>query len=176
MKIRTSVLLLGVLGGLAVAGSASAADDIFLSLTGIKGESVAAGHTGEIDILSFSQTVARAPNGGAPTCGVITVQKLLDKASAPLAGSVFTGNYIQQGVLTIAVPSGAVLAPLYKVTLQNVLVTSVSQGASAGGGTPVETVSLQAQRVQLDVYTLSASGGTSSQTIATINCMTDTAQ
>ena len=173
MKMRTPVLLLGVLGGVAVVGQASAADNIFLDLTGITGTTA---NKAPIDILSFSQTVARASDGSKPTCGVITVQKLLDQASAPLAASVFTGNFIQQGVLSIVVPNGAATTQIYRITLQNVLVTSVSQGASAAGGLPVETVSLQAQRVQLAVDTPSPTGGTGTVTIASINCMTDTAQ
>jgi len=84
MKMKTPVLLLGVLGGLAVAGPSSAAEDIFLSLTGITGSSITLpNYKGQIDILAFSQTVSSASDGSKPTCGVIAVQKLLDKARAP---------------------------------------------------------------------------------------------
>jgi type VI protein secretion system component Hcp len=177
MKMRTPVLLLGVLGGLAVAGPASAAENIFLSLTGITGgELVQPNYKGQIDILAFSQTVARTSDGSKPTCGVINVQKLLDQASAPLVASVLTGNVIQTGVLSVVVPNGAATTQIYKITLQGVVVTSVSQSASAAGGLPVESVTLQAQKVQLSVDTPSPTGGTGTVTVASINCMTDTAQ
>jgi type VI protein secretion system component Hcp len=177
MKMRTPVLLLGVLGGLAVAGQASAAENIFLSLTGITGgELVQPNYKGQIDILAFSQTVARTSDGSKPTCGVINVQKLLDQASAPLVASVLTGNVIQTGVLSVVVPNGAATTQIYKITLQGVVVTSVSQSASAAGGLPVESVTLQAQKVQLSVDTPSPTGGTGTVTVASINCMTDTAQ
>jgi|HubBroStandDraft_4_1064222.scaffolds.fasta_scaffold184148_1 type VI protein secretion system component Hcp len=177
MKMRTPVLLLGVLGGLAVAGPASAAENIFLSLTGITGgELVQPNYKGQIDILAFSQTVARTSDGSKPTCGVINVQKLLDQASAPLVASVLAGNVIQTGVLSVVVPNGAATTQIYKITLQGVVVTSVSQSASAAGGLPVESVTLQAQKVQLSVDTPSPTGGTGTVTVASINCMTDTAQ
>ena len=178
MKMRTPVLLLGVLGGLAVAGPASAAENIFLSLTGITGgELVQPNYKGQIDILAFSQTVARTSDGSKPTCGVINVQKLLDQASAPLIASVLTGNVIQTGVLSVVVPNGAATTQIYKISLQGVVVTSVSQSVSAAaGGLPIESVTLQAQRVQLSVDTPSPTGGTGTVTVASINCMTDTAQ
>jgi len=176
MKKITSVLV-GAAMSLALAGPSVAAPlNIFLKLTGIQGDSTVAGHVGEISILSYSEGVSRSGGQLRATCGVINLQKSLDSASAPLVADVFTGNVISQGVLSFAEAlSGSGLTNLYTLTLGNVVVTSVSQGAAVGGGLPSETVTLRASTVQVAVYSQDpATGAVTLASSITINCATDT--
>jgi hypothetical protein len=81
--------------GLAVSGSAAAAEEIFLRLDGIAGSATAAGHPNEIVVSTYSQAFSNTSStstggGGAGKvkCGEIVIMKNIDKSSPKLIGAV----------------------------------------------------------------------------------------
>src|SRR6267143_983565 len=107
--------------------------DAFLKLDGIPGESRDAKHKGEIDILSFhwGVTQTRARRGLADVQD-FSVTKFLDKSSPLLFASACHGDHIKQAVFTLRKAGGSP-TDFYKVTMQDVLITRVAPGGSAGG-------------------------------------------
>src|SRR3990172_1014498 len=87
--VRAASLLVSLLAAWALlvsfAGSAVAADRIFLKIGDIKGESTDDKHKDEIDVLSFSQSFTRPG-----TCSDFTIFKGIDRASPPLIASALT--------------------------------------------------------------------------------------
>jgi type VI secretion system secreted protein Hcp len=132
------------LGGLLVAGALAAgaavpaaADDVFLKLDGVLGESTDARHKGEIDILSYTHSLtgafARSAAGtgaaGKTSCGPVTVMKYVDVSSPDLILSVATGKHIPKAVFTFRRPSANQLE-YYKVTMEDVVITEIEQSES----------------------------------------------
>lgn len=128
------MLLAGVLA--AVAAPAAAADDIFLKLDGINGESADGRHPREIEILSYTQTMSGpfAKNGtantgaaaGKPVCGPVTVMKYVDVSSPDLVLNALNGRHIPRAVFTFR-RLGKDALEYYKVTLEDVIVLEVEQ-------------------------------------------------
>ena len=130
------LLLAGTLA--AIAAAPAAADDVFLKLDGVLGESVDARHKGEIDILSYTHSLtgafARSAAGtgaaaGKTSCGPVTVMKYVDVSSPDLILSVANGKHIPKAVFTFRRP-GANQFEYYKVTLEDVVITEIEQSES----------------------------------------------
>jgi type VI secretion system secreted protein Hcp len=125
------------------------ATDMTLKITGIEGESQKDGHTNEIDVLSFSfgatqsgtAHVGFGSGGGQANVQDLTVTKYVDKASPLLFFNCVTGAHIEQAVLSIRRAGGKPLDYMV-VTLKQVVVTSVSTGASGTDDRVQETISL----------------------------------
>jgi type VI secretion system secreted protein Hcp len=122
--------------------------DMFLKLAGIVGESQDAQHKGEIDILGWSWGVAEtqaAAGGGAaagkPNFHQISVQKLLDLATAPLLAAVARGSHIATGTLTI-VRSGAAPETFLVLNMKDIAIASVNMAESQTENRPTETIAL----------------------------------
>jgi len=130
--------------------------DIFLKLDGIKGESKDKTHKGEIDIESFSWgltnggTMSYGGGGGAGKVSFqdISVHKLADSSSPSLMQSCAGGNHIKSGVLTVR-KAGGKQEEFYKISLTNILVSSISN-TGANGGVPTEMVSLNFEEIKFD--------------------------
>jgi type VI secretion system secreted protein Hcp len=128
---------------------------MFLKIDGIDGESQDASHANEIDVLSFSfgvtQTISDPSGGGGgagkATFADISFSKRLDKASPKLYEACASGKHIAQAILTLR-RDGEKGVEYYKVTLSDVLVSSISTGGSAGDAVPTETLSLNYTRIE----------------------------
>jgi type VI secretion system secreted protein Hcp len=126
------------------------ATDMTLKLKGIEGESVRKGHENEIDVLSFSYGATQsgtAHDGTGSTAGKANVQDLsitkkVDKSTPLLFGACLSGKHVDEAVLTCQKAGGDSKVAYLKVTLTQVLVTSISTGASASDDQVMETVSL----------------------------------
>ena len=132
------------LGGLLVVGALAAAapaaaDDVFLRLDGVRGESTDARHKGEIEILSYTQsftgpfahgTTGTAAAAGKTVCGPVTLKKFVDVSSPDLILSVANGKHIPTAVITFRRPGGATQPEYYKVTLDDVIITEIEQTES----------------------------------------------
>lgn len=138
--------------------------DIFLKLTNIKGESKDSKHSGEIDIDSFTFGLT---NGGAWASGGgggagkvafqdITFSKSADSSTGPLMEACAKGTHIKEGLLTVR-KAGGQQEEFYKITLNDILVTSISNGGAAGGN-PTETVSLNFGLIKFDYKEQAADG------------------
>ena len=163
-KSWSGLLLAGMLAAAPLA--AAAADEIFLRLEGVKGESVDARHMAEIELLSYTQTMT-GPNArgttsvgagaGKTTCGPVTVMKYVDQASPDLILYAMNGRPAARAVITFR-KSGQGAFEYYRVTLENVVVTQVEQSnsrlnfPSPAPPRAIEKVSLMSQRLRFEYY------------------------
>jgi type VI secretion system secreted protein Hcp len=164
-----------------------AAVDMFLKLvdsTGatIQGESTDKQHSGEIVALAFSQGVSvaiSAPSGGGgSTAGKasfsdIALTKLVDKSSPLLYLYAAQGKHLPQAVLTVR-NSGATPFEFYRITLTDVLISSVQNSGASGGDRPVESLSLNFARVEWRYTPQNADGTAGTPVITTWNLATGT--
>ena len=142
------------------------ATDMALKLGGIEGESQKDGHTNEIDVLSFSYGASQSGTahvGTGSTAGQanvhdLTVTKYVDKSSPLLFLTCVTGSHVPEAILSVRKAGGKPLDYL-KVTLSQVLVTSVSTGASGGDDRVQETVTLNFSTIKQE-YTPQNKDGT----------------
>jgi type VI secretion system secreted protein Hcp len=137
--------------------------DYFLEIDGIKGESGDSKHKGEIELESWSWGVslprASAASGGGGGAGKVVFQDIhftsrTSSASPQLFLSCATGQHIKKAVLTVRKAGGG-QQEYYKVTLEDILVSSYQQGSPEGGdanqGTlPVDTFSLDFAKIELE--------------------------
>jgi len=139
--------------------------DMFLKLGDIKGESTDDKHKDEIEVLSFSFGISNtvAPTGGGGGSGKVTLQdfrivKNVDTASPDLFDATCSGKHIPEGVLTVRRAGHKESLDFYKVSFENVFVSSVGPGANANDGSPMEQVSLNFASVKVEARRLSPSG------------------
>lgn len=126
--------------------------DMFLKISGIPGESVDSKHKNEIDVLSFSwgvdtrtqQTSAgRVTRTGKAALQDFSFVKYVDGASPALFVSACQGEHIPEAQFALARKAGENQQEYYKITLKDVLVSSVRPCGSSGGTMPAfEEVSL----------------------------------
>lgn len=144
LKSKSALSAVVVAAGLFAASSAMAAVDMYLDMSGIRGEST--GRPGQMDILAWSwgASAGKAANGKGtlPAACVqdISLTKFIDAASPSLIMNSMTGAVAAQAVLTV---ERAGPAPEYLVlSMTNVRVTSYSTGGSGGEDRLTENVSL----------------------------------
>jgi type VI secretion system secreted protein Hcp len=146
---------------------ASAADKIVLTLQGISGSSTLAGHLNWMDILSFSFGANAAASvgttgasAGKAAVSTIQVMKLADRADVPLLRSLLIGARIPTGTLDIVGPSiGTAQETVARINLTNARVTSVQ--TSGSNETPVVSVSIAFEKIQLINNQYNATGAVS---------------
>ena len=117
--------------------------DMFLKLTGIDGESADSKHKGEIEILSFSWGISSATRSASSRLSAgrkaslqdFSIVKYVDSSSPHLFVNSCEGSHIPEAHFTLR-KAGENQQEYYKVTLQDVLISSVSPGGSAGSGMP----------------------------------------
>jgi type VI secretion system secreted protein Hcp len=155
-------LLAGMLAaGAAAPGAAFAAEDLFLKLTGIKGESTDDQHKNEIVLLSYSQSFTQpaSAGGGIANCGAVKVTKLIDRSSPALIGAVLTARSIPTAVITFR-NSGAAPFEYYKVTLTDVVIQAITQidDSPRDSTTIRESVTMNGATFKFEYTSLTATG------------------
>jgi type VI secretion system secreted protein Hcp len=152
--------------------------DMFLKVTGakhgeIKGESQAAEHPGEIEVLGWSwgmQGKASLIGGGASgkaSIRELRVHKRVDRASTALMNALRGNELIKCAVLTLRKTGKTPLEFLtIKIEQGRVLSLEIEAGDTAGGSTLVERVTFSFNKIEVN-YTAQggdgqASGGASS--------------
>jgi type VI secretion system secreted protein Hcp len=130
--------------------------DYFLKIDGIPGESHDDKHRGEIDVLSFSWDISRSRN---PRRGPADFQivKTVDAASPLLFQAACQGTSPGQAVF-VARKAGRDQQEFLKITLKEVIITSVSPSSVSSGDAPVEVVHLGFRSAAMDVVTQKADG------------------
>jgi type VI secretion system secreted protein Hcp len=149
-----------------VAHKSRATPDIFLKLDTIKGESKDTTHKGEISVESFSLRLENGgdwADGGGGGAGKVSfhdlkVHKHADASTPALMQACASGQHIATGVLTVR-KAGGKQEEYYKVSMKNILVTSISNTGS-DSGKPTEEVTLNFEEIKLD-YKEQAEGGSS---------------
>lgn len=140
--------------------------DAFLKIEGVKGESVDKAHKDEIDVLSWSWgmsqsgTMHSGPGGGAGKVSVqdLSVVKYVDRSSPALTQACCVGTHFDKAVLTLRKAGGEPLDYLV-ITLEEVLVTSVQTGGSAGEERLTQSITLNFAKFKESYQPQNAKGG-----------------
>jgi type VI secretion system secreted protein Hcp len=112
--------------------------DIFLKLDPLKGESQDKDHKGQIDVVSWSWgldqtgTFHMGSGGGAGKVNVhdLSFTHYVDTASTDLMNACATGKHLPMGVLVVR-KAGDKPLEFLKITMEDILVTSVTAGGAA---------------------------------------------
>jgi len=143
------------------------AENWFLKIDGIDGESTDAAHKSEIDVLSWSwgvsQTGPGGSAGGGGGAGKSAFQDFqfvarLSKASPKLFLSAATGTHHGWAALTgVKIAAKGQTAEFLKYKLSDVMVSSVQHGGGEGSE-PTEQFSLNYSKFEISYSPSSASG------------------
>jgi type VI secretion system secreted protein Hcp len=142
------------------------AQDIFIKIDGIRGESSDAMHTNEIEVLEWEWSISQQSNmhsgsgGGAGKCTVydLTFEHYVDRASPNLMKYCLTGKPIDSAVLVVRKAGGAPLEFL-KLSMEQVLISAVNLIAIPGMRSPREEVSLSFASVKQEYVVQNEQGG-----------------
>ncbi|MDR5760420.1 type VI secretion system tube protein Hcp [Caballeronia sp. LZ035] len=142
------------------------AQDIFIKINGIDGESQDAAHKSEIEVASWGWRVSQdsmmhaGSGGGAGKASVddLSFEHLMDRASPNLMKYCLTGKHIDQAVLTVRKAGGNPLEYL-KITMSDVMVTKVQPSGSHGENGVREEVRLAFSKVKQEYIVQNAQGG-----------------
>jgi type VI secretion system secreted protein Hcp len=150
------------------------ATDYFLKLEGIKGESKDSKHKDEIDLMSFSWGATQsgtASFGGGGGAGKVQFQDFhfvmrMNKASPLLLQSVATGKHIKEASL-VARKAGGTQQEYLKIKFTDVLISSYQSGGSQGGDDiPVEQISLNFAKINVEYADQKEDGSLNPATVA----------
>lgn len=141
--------------------------DMFFTIDGIKGESKDGTHTEAIDVLAWSWGLsqsgsAHSSSGGGS--GKVNVQDLsftkwIDKSTAELMNACATGKHLKDAKLTVRKAGGDSPLEYLKITLEDVIVASVSTGGSGGEDRLTENVVLNFGKFTVEYKEQDSKGG-----------------
>ncbi|QCP54383.1 type VI secretion system tube protein Hcp [Trinickia violacea] len=142
------------------------AQDIFIKIHGIDGESPDSAHKNEIEVKSWGWHILQQSSmhtgsgGGAGKATVedLAFEHLVDRASPNLMKYCLTGKHIDQAVLTVRKAGGNPLEFL-KITMSDVIVTHVNPSGSNTDDGILEHVRLSFSRVKQEYVVQNAQGG-----------------
>jgi type VI secretion system secreted protein Hcp len=131
--------------------------DMFLKCTDLPGESVDKTHAGTIDVLAWSWgmsqngTTHAGPGAGAGKVNVqdISITKYVDKASPKLQLFCCNGKHIGTAMLIVR-KAGEKPLEYIKITMTDIIVSSVSTGGSGGEDRLTENISLNFATVKFE--------------------------
>ncbi|RQS10043.1 type VI secretion system tube protein Hcp [Burkholderia sp. Bp8998] len=144
------------------------AQDIFLKLTGIRGESRDAAHPDEIEVLAWDWSADQTSTtrsgtgsiGGKCTANDLTIEHYVDRASPILMLHCLKGNHIENAIL-VARKTGRMPLEYLKITLDDVLITRINSVANFNMARPREEVQLSFARIRQEYVVQNARGGSS---------------
>lgn len=167
MKMKNRFFLSAVTAfALLAACSTQAAVDMFLDLgKDIPGESVDQKHQDTIDVLAWSWGMSNSGTtqvGGGAGAGKASFQdlsltKYVDKASPLLMLNCAKGTHIASAILYVR-KAGTTPVEYIKITLSEVMVTSVSTGGSGGEDRLTENISLNFAKFEFSYVPVNAKG------------------
>lgn len=143
------------------------AQDIFLKINGIDGESQDSAHKNEIEVLVWDWNIEQQSNmhagsgGGAgkATVSDLSFEHYVDRASPNLMKYCLTGKHIDQATLVVRKAGGNPLEYL-KLTMSDVIVTKVApRGAATDEARVRENVALSFSKVKQEYMVQNAQGG-----------------
>jgi type VI secretion system secreted protein Hcp len=133
-------------------------NNYFLKIDGIVGESKDVKHKDEIDVESWSwgETYQGSPRtGGGGGAGKVSMQDVLfttklSKASPRLLLACASGEHFKTALLSASRGSGSKRVEYLKITLSDVIVSSYQTSASAADRPPVDQVSLNFAKIEVE--------------------------
>ena len=142
------------------------AQDIFLKIAGIDGESQDSAHKDEIDVSSWTWQVLQESNmqqGSGGGSGKATVKDLsfvhdVDRASPNLMKYCLTGKHIPEAKLTVRKAGGTPLEYL-KLTMTDVVITNVQPAGSSKDEIIKEQVSMAFAKIKHEYIVQNQQGG-----------------
>ena len=140
--------------------------DMSFKIDGIKGESKLEKHIDEIDVLAWSWGMSQSGTfhgGGGGGAGKVNMQdlsftKYVDKSSPELMLACSNGKHIKDAVLTIR-KAGEKPLEYLTITLEKLLVSSLSTGGSGGEDRLTENVTLNFAKVKVEYQEQDEKGG-----------------
>jgi type VI secretion system secreted protein Hcp len=140
--------------------------DMFIEIGDIKGEAKDKTHKDKIDVLAWSWGVSNsgsAHHGGGGGSGKVNVQdlsftKYIDKSTPALQLACCNGKHFDKALLIVR-KAGESPLEYIKVTMNEVMVSSVSTGGSGGEDRLTENVTLNFAKVKLEYTEQEAKGG-----------------
>lgn len=140
--------------------------DMFIKIGDLKGEASDAAHKEEIDVLSWSWGISNSGSmhggggGGAGKANVsdVSFTKYVDKSSPNLLQFCCSGKHFDKALLTVRKAGDKPLEYL-KITLEDVLITSVATGGSGGEDKLTENVTLNFAKYKVSYQPQNKSGG-----------------
>ncbi len=134
----------------------SSADDTFLRIDGIDGESKDDVHFGEIEVLAWhwdytiSEDAGRSGRGGKATiCEPISFVHYFDKASVGIALAGFTRSFIPEALLAVR-KSGEEPLEYLTITLTDATVISQTMGGEESENLLIEQFALSFEKIKLE--------------------------
>lgn len=145
--------------------------DMFLKCTDLPGESVDKTYAGCIDVLAWSWGMSQSgtthagPGAGAGKVNVqdLSLTKWVDKSSPKLQLFCCNGKHIPTALLVVR-KAGGTPVEYIKITMSDIIITSVSTGGSGGEDRLTENVSLNFATVKFE-YTPQKADGSADTTI-----------
>ncbi len=142
------------------------AQDIFLKINGIDGESMDSAHKNEIEILNWDWQIFQDSNmhmGSGGGSGKATVKDLnfvhyVDRSSPNLMKFCLTGKHIPEAKLVVRKAGGSPLEYL-KITMTDVVITNVQPAGSSSEERIKEKVSLSFAKVKQEYTVHNQQGG-----------------
>ncbi len=139
--------------------------DMFIKIGDLKGEARDKAHAGEIDVLAWSWGASNSGNahmGGGQGAGKVNVQdlsftKYIDKSSPDLMLYCCNGKHIPEAKLVVR-KAGETPLEYLTITMNDLIVTSVSTGGSGGEDRLTENVTLNFAKVKVDYTEQTAAG------------------
>jgi type VI secretion system secreted protein Hcp len=150
---------------MATNGQTGGAVDYYLKLEGIDGESQDAKHKNEIELLSWSfgatqgGSFATAGGGGIGKVSMHDFHfvKHVDKATPKLLLACANGEHITKATL-IARKAGKEQQEYLKIMLSDVLVSGYSTSGNGQGGAPLDEISLNFAKIEVEYKEQKADG------------------
>jgi len=140
--------------------------DMFIKIGTLKGESKDKTHKDEIDVLAWSWGMSNSGSahaGGGAGAGKVNVQdlsftKYIDNSSPDLMLACCNGKHFDSALLIVR-KAGEKPLEYLKISLTEVLVTSISTGGSGGEDRLTENVTLNFAKVKVDYTEQTPTGG-----------------
>lgn len=142
------------------------ATDMYLKLSGIKGEATDSSHKDDIDVISWSWNASNSgsfhmgPGGGSGKASIsdLNIVKNVDASSTELLKCCMTGKHLDEAKLFVRKAGDKPLEYMV-ITLTKVLVTGVQTSGAQASDRLQETIALNFAQMKVDYDTQSDKGG-----------------
>jgi type VI secretion system secreted protein Hcp len=149
-----------VLGLAVLAGPAAAANDMFLKIDGINGESVDRAHDKWIDVYSFSWGLSNAGSviGGGGGTGKASFSDLswmqkVDASTVPIFIGVAKGTHYPKATLDITRDIGhGSPQTFFQMVFEDLSLTSLQLSGASGGDVPLASASLMGSKLTMNYW------------------------